>query len=169
MKKTIPELTIRYDEKRGRLILSASRDGRGGRLKDKTPPFSVEWPIDQLKTQSDLGETAIGAAVLAFLDRVSGGLGLKDYRGQARRDEAEIIVDLRQLAKNKDSSAQYSLAMLLLRRAAKQKSLKDVEEAERWLKAAAEGGNSDASAYLKTDWSSAKRAVTERIQSRSSR
>lgn len=165
MKKTLPELTIRFDERKRFLVIALS-EKEGVRSKQKVRPFSIEWPIDELKTHTDLGERVIGAAVLAFFDRVAkGGLGLRNYRAEAEVDEDNIVADLQRLAKNKDASAQYSLAMLLLRRGAKEKSLKDVNEAEKWLKAAAKAGNKDASTYLKTDWLGARKAITSRIQS----
>jgi hypothetical protein len=166
MRKNLPELTIRYDQRNRCFVLSASRKG-SIRYKEKTRPFSVEWPIEELKTHPDRGEKVIGAAVLAFFDQVSeSGLGLKDYRTQGKLDEKKIVADLEVSANNNDSSAQYSLAMLLLRRAAKERSLKDVKDAEKWLRAAAKGGNDDASTYLKDSWSKAAQAITERIRAR---
>lgn len=166
MRKNLPELTIRYDRRKRCFVLAASRKG-SIRSKEKPNRFSVEWPIEELKTHADSGEKVIGAAVLAFFDQVSeSGLGLKDYRTQAQLDEKRIVADLKVSSKNNDSSAQYSLAMLLLRRAAKERSLKDVKAAEKWLRAAAKGGNKDASIYLKESWSSAARAITDRIRTR---
>ena len=166
MKKNFPELTIRYDQ-RNRCVVMSTSHKMIVRSKEKAHPFSIEWPIDELKAHADSGEKVIGAAVLAYFDQVSqSGIGLKDYRTQAKVDEKKIVADLERAAKNEDASAQYSLAMFLMRRGAREKTLKDVRDAEKWLRAAAEGGNRDASTYLKANWPAAKKAVTDRIQSR---
>src|SRR5258708_8578422 len=106
MRKDLPELTIRYDQRNRRFVLSTSYRG-SIRPKEKTRPFSIAWPIDELKTHADSGEQAIGSAVLAFFDRVTeSGVGLKDYRTQAELDEEKILADLERSAKTDDSSAQ---------------------------------------------------------------
>lgn len=162
MAKVIPQLSIKYDDRRRCLVLTATNS-----MKTRGQPFSVEWPIDELKRHLDSGETAIGAAVLAFFDQVvDHGLGLKNYQAQAISDEQKILGDLQQSAKAKDPSAQFMLAMFLLRRGAKDKSVKDVSEAEKWLEKAHQAGNKEASAYLQTSWPSAKTAILERIRSR---
>lgn len=166
MKKNLPELTIQYNQRDRCFVMSVSHR-KIVRSKERVHPFSIEWPIDELKTHADCGEKVIGAAVLAYFDQASeSGIGLKDYRTQAKVDEEKILADLERAAKNEDASAQYSLAMFLLRRGAREKSMKDVKDAEKWLRAAVEGGNKDASTYLKVGWSTAKKAVTDRIQSR---
>lgn len=166
MKKSLPELTIRYDQGNRCFVMSASHKGIA-KSKEKARPFSIEWPVDELRTHADSGEKAIGAAVLAFFDQVSEkGVGLKDYRTEAKVDEDVIVADLQRAAESKDTSAQYSLAMFLMRRGARAKSLRDIRDAEKWLRAAAEGGNRDASTYLKVSWPDAKKAITDRIQSR---
>lgn len=164
MATKLPQLTIRYDEQKHCLVASPS-DGNRARTGGSRRPFCVEWPIEELRKHPDLGEGVVGAAVLAYFSQVSKGkVVLKEYSTEADADENALVGELELSAKNRNSSAQYSLAVLLLRRAAKRKASQDVKDAEKWLRAAAKNGSRDALTYLKESWPRAKKAVTDRIK-----
>jgi len=113
----------------------------------------------------DAAEARIGAAVLALLEEITGmKLGLRDYKKFTAEAMARVHDLLANQAKEGDPAAQNAMGLKCMEDALAQKSLDQLEVAERWFEKAAALGYRPAKDFLAKGWPKLKANYRKRIE-----
>lgn len=148
------DIIIHYDEAAGKIVCSTVDHALTRPLLANALP--LETSIEHFKLQgAEEAERSLGAGIFALLDiSAKQKIGLRDYKVNAAKIEAENAADLAQRARKGDTAAQYELAMQLIAEGLRGKSKKNMAPADELLRKAAAGGNAEANEYLTELWPS---------------
>ena len=154
------DLLIEYDESLQEIRFYETSN-------QSTRKFEIKVPVSLLTEHSaDSAERMLGAAVFAFLDRrATKKIGLRDYAAEAAASVLETREAMREQASNGGAVAKYHLALDTLAQGLRNRSLKDIQEAEALLLAAAAAGNVEAQDYLDRHWEREKAAAIRACRS----
>ncbi len=145
---TTKDLLIHYDES-GQEIVFSEFDAISG---NKRFAFKVPLALYQDKG-AEGAERIMGETVFTFFDRWADvKMGLRNYVEEAKAVLASGVADTERLAKEGNAEAQYQLAIECFTDGVKGRSTAKLEEAESWLRKAAEGGYKTATDYLENFW-----------------
>lgn len=150
------DIIIHYDEAAGKIVCSTVDHALTAPLLAKA--FPLETDVEQFKAKGpDEAERSFGAGVFALLELgATQKLGIRDYRADTAKWEAEITNELQQKSGVGDAAAQFQLAMEVITQALRAKSKKKMMEAEVLLRKAAEAGDVEAVEYLANLWPALK-------------
>lgn len=129
--------------------------------------LAIKVPLSLYKERGpDQAEQLMGETVFTFFDQWAAvKMGLRDYVREAKASLATRVDATKGRADSGDAMSQYHLAIECLTSGVKNRSAKQIEEAEVWLRKSAAGGFGDAVEYLAKHWEREKafalRSITD--------
>ena len=152
MTKAKRDLVIHYDEEKDVIICYSTDISNTQKIREKE--FGLEVAVSVYKNAgNDEAEKMMGAGVFSLLDLHSNSpVGIRDYRELSKSFAAESQEQLESAAHSGNLEAQYSLAVECFTEGVRNRNIDQITQAEVWLKKAADGGFSDAVAYLNDHW-----------------
>lgn len=168
MSAGLRDLLIHYDEAAGELVVQSLPEGESAALRDRLPagvPVSVEL-IRELAPE--MAEQHFGGMLFAMLDRhADRKLGVRDYAGDAAREQARHVAGLEALAATGDAEAQFELFGQMQMLAWKQGSRVLLERADELLAAAVAQGHEEA-VEMAAQWPLIRAVAERRIEAKTS-
>lgn len=151
-------LLIEYDEAMQEIrFCELSVDGKRS--------LAIKVPLSLYRERgADQAERVMGETVFTFIDRWANvKIGLRDYESEARERLASMRGAITTLAEQGNAEAQYHLAIELFTSGVRNRSLKQIDEADAWLRKAAANGAMDAVEYLGKHWERDKASALRSI------
>ena len=150
------DIIVHYDAAEGKIVCCTVDATLTAALRAKALP--LETPIDTFKAKGpDEAERSLGAGIFALLDvSCDPKIGIRDYKAETVKWEAENTQELEQKSAAGDSQALFDLAMEKVTKGLRAKSKNFMNEADDLLRKAVAAGNSEAAQYLADLWPALK-------------
>lgn len=150
------DIIVHYDTAAGKIVCFTVDHALTAPLLAKA--FPLETSVEAFKARSaDEAERTLGAGIFALLDlSCEPKIGIRDYKADTAKWEAEHTEELEQKSAAGDGAAQFDLAMQKITMGLHTKSKKLMREADVLLRNAVAAGHAEAAEYLADLWPALK-------------
>lgn len=150
------DIIVHYDAEAGTIICSTVEQTLTAPLRAKA--LLLETSVEAFKARgADEAERTLGAGIFALLDlSCTPKIGIRDYKSDTSKWEAEHTEELEQKSINGDGAAQFDLAMEKITKGLRTKSKQLMNEADVLLLSAANAKHAEAMEYLANLWPALK-------------